>query len=582
MKTIMLWTLALLMLAAPGAAEAITVSIQATRGTTTATLAPGPAFTDSAGKPAVALACTSTVAGGTNSTAGTTACARTISVGGTTVTIRDVSVTNRARVYRIDGLSSDILNLAGLLATSGSGIAATTGVTLKISYSSSEYAALAYNLYAYTAAMSGNFFNASGGTPSACTSTTPCVTLKLTANNVTVNQFGDNAVATVNVPPIGTGGAFGPPTLNPSETKSIPCGVSGQASSCHPSLQGQLTAIYKGANETLKIVGGAALGASNNSITTGGIIDTFVDVVAPETSTALDVFVDYTQEATLHALLEQDGAATRNINNKATVPLSWNLEKVVGFQTEDSTLLRSIVSNADLFDDGAHVSFVPTQGQLQVRDITSLVASFDWGSLGDCSSSWFVELQLETLQVIRIFLGGSPNFLTQCNTNFFSDVNLVAFGGKNVQLPDGSFASYNSMTGKFGSVGIRAISVFLTARTEDLVPVDQQVELTSFTIGAFGAAFPRVGGRSPLFAETCDFPGLNEFTMRLTPVNADNTPRGQGFVWGDQASETFVENGCQLRTQVPVLSFPAPVAGRWRIELLFNLVPVGQGFIRFL
>jgi hypothetical protein len=590
MKTVMLWTLALLMLAAPGAAEAITVSIQATRGTTIATLAPGPAFTDSAGKPAVALACTTTQAGVANSTAGTTACSRTISVGGTTVTIRDVSVTNRARVYRVDGLSSDILNLAGLLATSGAGITTTTGVTLKINYSSNEYTALVYNLYAYTAAMSGNFFNATGGTPSACAPAPapPCVTLKLTANNVTVNQFGDNAVATVNVPPLGTGGAFGPPTLNPSETKSIACGISGStALTCTPSLQGELTTIYKGPSETLKVVGGAALGASNNAITTHGVIDTFVDVVAPETSTALDVFVDYTQEATLHALLVQDGGRFPMLQQGANLPLWWNLEKVdqENFTPTAATLLRSIVSNDDLFDDGAYVSWVPTPGQIRVKEISSLVASFDWGELGDCSGSWFVELQLQTLQVIRIFLGGSADFLTQCDTNVFSGVDLVAFGGKNVQLPDGTFTTYKSMLTKLGGNDLRAVSVFLTARINP-VRVDQEVALTSFTIGAFKTTFPRAGGRTPNFVDLkCDFPGVNEFTMRVTPVDANHNPVGPSFIWGDGPGETFVKaqdqpvaGDCQLRTQIPVNNFPAfDRESGWRFELLYNLVPVGQG-----
>ncbi len=67
----------------------------------------------------------------------------------------------------------------------------------------------------------------------------------------------------------------------------------------------------------------------------------------------------------------------------------------------------------------------------------------------------------------------------------------MAFNGNNVQLPDGSLLGYNSMMGKFGSVGIRAISVFLTARTG----VNQEVALTSFTIGAFATTFARAGGR---------------------------------------------------------------------------------------
>ena len=597
MKTILLWTLALFMLAAPGAAEAITVSIQATRGTTTVTQTPpvGLTFTDGAGNLAVPLACTTTTA-----LAGTATCSRVISVGGTTVTIRDISSTNRARVYRTDGLSSDILNLAGVLATSGAGIASTSGVTLKISYSSNEYTALGYNLYAYTAAMSGNFFNASAGTPNACTGTTPCLTLKLTANNVTVNQFGDNAIATVNVPPIGTGGAFGPPTLNPSETKSIPCGTSGVALSCKPSLQGELTAIYKGSNETLKVVGGAALGASNNPITSGGLIDTTFDVAAPEYITPpnpSDQFVDYTQEGTLHANLQQDGASFRNISNSSKVPLAWNIEKVTGFNQTDSTQLRSIVSNAttantDLFNKGAYVAFVPTRGQAQVRDVTSIIASYEWLT-GDCStqvgvptpapSSWFVELQLETLQRIRIFLGGSTDFLTQCATNVFSDVNLVGFNGKNVQLPDGSFVGYNTMKGQFGSVGLRAISVFLTQTNSN-----QEVDLTSFTIVASNTTFARVGGHTPIFAATCDFPGVNEFMMRFSQVDASHVPiaNALGFVYGDDPGETFVVNGCQLRSQVPVTSFPPQsgglASGFWKIELLFNLVPVGEGFIRLL
>ncbi len=68
----------------------------------TASPPPLPTFTDNAGNLAVALACTNH-APAPNSPAGTAICTRTISVGGTTVTIKDVSTTNRARVYRVDG-----------------------------------------------------------------------------------------------------------------------------------------------------------------------------------------------------------------------------------------------------------------------------------------------------------------------------------------------------------------------------------------------------------------------------------------------------------------------------------------------
>lgn len=574
MKTALKWTLALLIFAAPGLAEATTVSIKATRGGVTTTLSPAPTvtFTDKAGKPAVALACTSNVGGVANSTAGTAACARTFAFGGTTVTLRDISKDNRARIYRDDSLSSDILNLAGLLATSGSGIllnTSTSWVTLTITYTSNEFTALNFNLYAYTAAMSGNFFTAGGQKASACTAT--CVTLKLTANGQTVNQFGDNAVATVNVPAIDSAGGFGPPN-NPNETKSLSCGTSGVALSCTPSLQGELVAIYKGSGETLRVVGGAAIGGSHRPITAGAVTDTFIDVAVPEFSAPLDTFVDYTQEATLQATLAQDEGRFPMLQQGANLPLWWNLEKVDenNFTPTDATLLRSIVSNDDLFDDGAHVSFVSRQS-VRARDLKSIVVDYVWLT-GPCSDSLFVELQLATLQVITIPLG--------CNS---SGVNLVA-DGTIVQLPNGSTTNFKSMLTQFGGVDLRAISVFLTKNI--LNPQDLEVELTKFTIGAFKTTFVREGGRSPNFVDQlCDFPGLNEFTMRVTPVDANHNPAGPSFIWGDGPGETFVKEqdqpvagDCQLRTQIPVTSFPAhDRESGWRFELLYNLVPVGQG-----
>ena len=117
-------------------------------------------------------------------------------------------------------------------------------------------------------------------------------------------------------------------------------------------------------------------------------------------------------------------------------------------------------------------------------------------------------------------------------------------------------------------------------------PVDQEVKLTSFTIGAFKTTFARTGGRTPVFADLkCDFPGLSEFTMRVTPIDASNNPAGPSFIWGDGPGETFakaenqpVAGDCQLRTEIPVTSFPAhDRESGWRFELLYNLVPVGQG-----
>src|SRR5262245_42744221 len=140
MKTALLWTLALLMLAAPEAAEAaITVSLTATRGSTT-TPAVTPTLSSADGT-AVFLACTSaTQLPSTNPAL----CSRDIVIGTTKVTISDISPTNRARVYKTDGLSSDILNLAGMNAKSFTGITATSAVTLKISYSTApgDYTAL--------------------------------------------------------------------------------------------------------------------------------------------------------------------------------------------------------------------------------------------------------------------------------------------------------------------------------------------------------------------------------------------------------------------------------------------------------
>lgn len=585
MKTALKWTLALLIFAAPGWAEAITVTITGTRGGITTPLpAPAPVlFTDKAGKSARALACTSNVVGVANSTAGTTACSRSFSVGGMIMTLRDISKDNRARVYLDDSQSSDLLNVAGLLASSGTGaISAATQVKLTITYSSilNEFQALTGGLYAYTAAMSGNFFNSAGGRASACTLPTPlCLTLKLTANGITVNQFGDNAVATVNVPPIDSAGGFGP-TANPNETKSVNCGTVGVALSCKPSLQGQLVALYNGQNETLRVVGGAAVGGSHRPITAGGMTDTFIDVAVPEYVVPQNVFVDYTQAPTLKATLVQDGGRFPNLQEGSNVPLWWNLDNVTGFITTPTTLLRSIVSNADVFDDGAHVSFVSSQ-QAQVRDIKSIVAVYNWVT-DNCSDALFVELQLATVvppatvpQVIKIPLG--------CDS---SGDNLVA-DGTIVQLPNGSSTNFKSMLTQFGGTNLRAVSVFLTKNT---VNQDQEVELTSFTIGAFKTTFARTTSESPVFAENqlwCDFPGVNEFMMRVTPVDANGDPAGPSFIWGDAPNETFskaenvpVANDCQLRTAMKVTDFPSQDReSAWKFELLYNLVPVGDGDI---
>jgi hypothetical protein len=585
MKTTLLWTLALLMLAA-GAAEAVpTVSIRLTRtGFADGTLPAGATFTDGEGNVAVALACTSNTAGALNSTATNAICSRDISVGGAKVTLRDISTAKRARVYRVDGLSSDILNVAGLSALSS---VTSTGpnppssaspVTLKITYASSlnEFTALNYAPYAYTAAMSGTF-SAGTAAATACRPTVPapphCLTLKLIANNVAVNQFGDNAVATVNVHNLTTGGAFGPPT-HPSETKSIPCGTSGVALSCKPSLQGELTAIYKGSNETLRIVGGAAVGGSNNSITTRGVVDTYVDVTAPEfTAAPLNAVVEYTQQPTLRAFLVQNGGLFPKLQQSGQLPLWWDLEKVTftAIEPNTPTLLRSIVSNTDLFDDGAYQSWVPTPGQVRVRDLTSLVVNYEWQSLPECPTpnSLFVELQIATLEVIKIPLG--------CGS---SGANLV--NSNNVQLPNGSITSFKSIPSQYAGADLRAISVILAKTT-----VDQEVALNSFTIGAFRTTFGQTGSRSPIFGEDlkCDFPGLNEFTMRVTPLDANGDPAGPSFIWGDGPGETFskvenvpVANDCQLRTQMPVTSFPPrDRETAWKFELIYNLEPVGTG-----
>ncbi|HZN11946.1 MAG TPA: hypothetical protein VFC61_09720 [Blastocatellia bacterium] len=589
MKTALKWTFVLLIIAAPGWAEAMTVSITATRAgflPGTATVTPTFAANDSAGNPAVFLACTNSTPGALNSIATNAACTRNILINGVTVvTIRDVSTTNRARVYRVDGLSSDILNLAGMLAISGSNLSAANVATLKITYAASgtttppEYTALNYNLYAYTAAMSGNFFAANGAGASACASpTTPphCLTLKLTANNVTVNQFGENLVATVNVHSLPSGGAFGPPT-HPSETKSIACGTINVAGSCKPSLQGELTAFYKGVGETLKVVGGAALGGSNNSVMAHGVIDTFVDVSVPEFTAAVNAVVDYTQQPTLHALLAQDGGLFPKLQQSGNLPLWWNLERVTfsAIDPNTPTLLRSIVSNTDLFDDGAYQSWVPTPGTIQARDLTSLVVNYEWQPDCPTPNSLFVELQLATLEVIKIPLG--------CGS---SGANLV--NSNSVQLPNGSITSFKSIPSQYAGADLRAISVILAPTT-----VDQEVALNSFTIGAFRTTFGQTGSRSPIFGDLkCDFPGLNEFTMRVTPLDANGDPGGPSFIWGDGPGETFSQvqhvptlpdppgPDCQLRTQMPVTSFPPhDREAAWRFELLYNLQPVGTGTV---
>jgi hypothetical protein len=590
MKTVSLWILALLMLAAPGAAEAITVSIQVQKtGFTSVTATPTVTFTDHTGKLAVALACDTAA-----KVATAAACTRVVSIGGTPVTIRDlgpctsVATCVRARIYRDDGQSSDILNIAGLLATFGTGTTTAAPVTLKISYSSNEFTKLNYSSgYSYTAVMSGAFFNG-GATATRCLApfTTACLTLRLTANNTIVNQFGDSAVATVNVPQIGAVGAFGPPG-NPSETKSIPCGTINVLLSCTPSLQGELTAISVKANDTLKIAGGAAVAGSHRPTTAGGVTDTFVDVGVPEfVNTPVPVnFVRYDQAATLHATLAQAGGLFPKLQEGGAFPLWWNLEKVdeANPVTTPATVLKSIVkTNTEGFDDGSYVSAVPTNLKgTQPRDLTSLVAVYDSyvGCPGSPSNFFFVEIQLKTtpVQAIRVLL--------DCGD--LSTQNLVTFPGVIVKLPDGSTTNWKEMLNKFGGVDIRAISVFLTPITTPTA-VDQQVNLESLTFVAFKTTFAQSGGQTPTFVDMkCDFPGLNEFRVRATPVDSSGQPVGPPFIWGDDPNETFTKfegaptaDDCQLRTSIPVHLFPAmDRESGWRFELLYNLVPSGDGTV---
>ena len=63
MKTALLWTLALFMLAAPGAAEAITASITVTRAGAATVTVPRSSLHGPAGRPACSLACTNSTAG---------------------------------------------------------------------------------------------------------------------------------------------------------------------------------------------------------------------------------------------------------------------------------------------------------------------------------------------------------------------------------------------------------------------------------------------------------------------------------------------------------------------------------------
>jgi hypothetical protein len=590
MKTVSLWILALLMLAAPGAAEAITVSIQVQKtGFTSVTATPTVTFTDHTGKLAVALACDTAA-----KVATAAACTRVVSIGGTPVTIRDlgpctsVATCVRARIYRDDGQSSDILNIAGLLATFGTGTTTAAPVTLKISYSSNEFTKLNYSSgYSYTAVMSGAFFNG-GATATRCLApfTTACLTLRLTANNTIVNQFGDSAVATVNVPQIGAVGAFGPPG-NPSETKSIPCGTINVLLSCTPSLQGALTAISVKANDTLKIAGGAAIAGSHRPTTAGGVTDTFVDVGVPEfVNTPVPVnFVRYDQAATLNGILAQDGGLFPKLQIGGAFPLWWNLEKVDESTppvTTEATVLKSIVTNTDGFDDGSYVSAVPTNFKAtQSRDLTSLVAVYDSyvGCPGSPSNFFFVEIQLKTtpVQAIRVLL--------DCGAS--SGVNLVTSTNV-VKLPDGSTTNWKGLVNsKFGGVEIGAISVFLTPILNP-VPVDQEVNLASLTFVAFKTTFTQSGGQTPTFVDMkCDFPGLNEFRVRATPVDSSGQPAGPPFIWGDDPNETFTKfegaptaGDCQLRTQIPVNLFPASDReSGWRFELLYNLRPSGVGTV---
>jgi hypothetical protein len=200
------------------------------------------------------------------------------------------------------------------------------------------------------------------------------------------------------------------------------------------------------------------------------------------------------------------------------------------------------------------------------------------------SNFFFVEIQLKTtpVQAIRVLLDCSD----------LSEQNLVTFPGVVVKLPNGSITNWKGMLNQFGAVDIRAISVFLTPITTPTA-VDTEVKLESFTFVAFKTTFTQSGGQTPTFVDMkCDFPGLNEFTVRATPVDSSGQPVGPPFIWGAAPGQTFekfsfpdpdptVPPGsldCQLRTEIPINVFPPNSRqNAWQFELMYNLRPSGFG-----
>ena len=175
-----------------------------------------PIFFDSAGKQAVALACAASRP--QPPPPPSTPSARGYSdqqhYGGDN---QGHLVTNRARVYLVDGLSSDILILLDFRplrpAPPRCIPAGDAQDQLCLRLDRLRVRAARLQPLRVHGGDERHFLRVERAAASACPNTVLappfCLTLKLNANNVTVNQFGDNAVAKVNVRTLTAGGAFG-------------------------------------------------------------------------------------------------------------------------------------------------------------------------------------------------------------------------------------------------------------------------------------------------------------------------------------------------------------------------------------
>ena len=373
---------------------------------------------------------------------------------GDTFKLQDVGSTTslQARLEKFDsGSTADRVSFKGVKFTSIG-----TLKTLTVTYGNqagdlralTSSQATSYNI---SAAMSGSFKTSLGARASSCKAgtvatdmddpaTEACVRLSIGLNGTATNgQLGNTTTVSVPCNSTFTVNPCGGGTWTPSngtfsgvtDGSSISC-----PSSCSPAQEATLVAKFNAANEVLQMTASTHGAIANVTDENGGV---------EESALALATEIGLPRWVTFSAAIERCRAEpkspsindTRNINDSSNLPIST--EYWCGTLTPAGAAGVPLVSLADTLllpgaastrYEASRETFLPAQGQLKFKDITTMSFSYDQafgpeanpvdarlGNLtyADCTGgSTRLEIQVRSSQgadlgVVRVYLGDIDN-----------------------------------------------------------------------------------------------------------------------------------------------------------------------------